>query len=154
MSFYDVNLAWLKSSWLAERQHLWLEHPEAGAPAALPRWTGEGELPPAAPGARRGAVLAEERQGEIYRARVRVDEAAGKAFILFKMTFHPGWQASVDGKRRTTRMLSPGFVGLEMDPGNHEVEMRYVADRWIFPILGGSLVLVAAMFWAERRCHS
>ena len=67
------------------------------------------------------------------------------------MTYHPNWTALVDGRREPTVMLSPGFVGVRVSPGRHEVEMRYEpgSGKAVLLCLGALLLGLASL--AERR---
>jgi hypothetical protein len=74
-----------------------------------------------------GTVLQSWGHDDRFGARVRLDDPA---HILFRMTYHPNWQAFVDGEPRTSVMLSPSFIGIPVGRGAHRVEMRYVSTGW------------------------
>lgn len=120
-NFYDVNHRWLQSDWPAKNTYLLLDW-QATVPPDAPRLAPEASLPhlPAPPAP--GAVLSENQDGEVYRARCI---AARPVYLLFKMGWHPNWHAYVDGTRQPTVMLSPGYVGVRLDPGTHRLELRY-----------------------------
>ncbi len=154
-SFYDVNKRWLDSGWLAQRQHLLLGDeapagvPAAGVPAAGVPALPSGERRPAVAAAGAlGTVEAERRQGETYSAEVTVERPA---FLLFKMTYHRNWRVRVNGEARETVMLSPGFLGVALEPGRHTVECRYRAEGWKTLLLILALPLPVLLGWAERR---
>lgn len=46
--------------------------------------------------------------------------------VLLSSSFDPGWQATVDGRRRQIEMLAPALVGVRLDAGIHTVVFRYV----------------------------
>lgn len=145
--FYEVNDPWLQSDWVAKRQHLWLDF-GAGTPAGLRSLPLDGPRPPVEEASGLGQLDDEGRDGEVYRVRALVERAS---FLLFKMTYHPNWAALVDGRREPTVMLSPGFVGVRVPPGRHEVEMRYEpgGGKAVLLLLGVLLLGPAAL--AERR---
>ncbi|MCU1238695.1 MAG: hypothetical protein JWP63_6662 [Candidatus Solibacter sp.] len=120
-SFYDVNDRWLQSDWVVKRQHLMLDL--GGTSKDKPRLWPEAALPavPALPPA--GAVAA-EREGE---ADVKI---ARPSYVLFKTTWHPNWHAWVDHAPVATVMLSPGFIGVPVEPGKHTVVLRYEGSAW------------------------
>ena len=134
-NFYEVNDRWLQSDWVAKRQHLRLDFSDATSPlsrigsdAALPAW-------PVAVSA--GEVSSERQAGESYEAEFN---AARAAFVLFRMTWHPNWKAYVDGQPAETVMLSPGFVGVAVSAGHHQVACRYEpGNSKIFLAIGGFL---------------
>jgi hypothetical protein len=120
-NFYDINLRWLQSDWVARRRHLMLDL--AGAPPDIPRLWPENTLP-AAPTLPSPGAVAAEREGE---ADVDI---ARPSYLLFKMTWHSNWRAWVDHAPAATVMLSPGFIGVPVQPGRHTVMLRYEGSAW------------------------
>ncbi len=144
--FYDVNRRWLDSAWPAHRQHLLLSGGAVagGLPALAPGAT----LPPVAPATGLGTVEGEGREGETYSAEVVVDRPA---FLLFKMSYHRRWRVRVDGEPRPAVMLSPGFLGVALEPGRHRVTCRYRAEGWKTWLLILALPWLLLSGWGERR---
>jgi hypothetical protein len=147
-SFYEVNERWLHSDWVEKRAHLWLDF-QGDAPSGLPRLTTRGPLPPSSlPTVAAGAIKSERQIGQIYRAEFSVSRPG---FVLFKMTWHPKWAAYVDGKVQKTAMLSPGFIGVPVSPGQSSILLRYEPGTWkLTQAFAGSLLVLLAMA-AERR---
>ena len=73
------------------------------------------------------------------------------AFVLCRVTWHPNWVAYVDGKPRETVMLSPGFIGVPVSPGQHSILLRYQPGFWKLMLACGGLLLACLMVVAERR---
>ncbi len=146
-SFYDVNHRWLASSWVAQRQHLRLLWPGESGSAPDPLAASE-PLPTLASPSSLGAIESEHREGEVYRAKVRTD---GPAHVLFKMTYHHRWRVFVDGVRQPTVMLSPGFLGVELKPGSHDVEWRYQPEVWKSILMALIIPLLGLLWLAEKR---
>ena len=146
-NLYDVNDRWLASDWVAARLHLRLD-PGGAAGPEVPRLSPDDPLPqfPTRPAA--GAVTAERRDGETYRAEI---EAARPCFALFKMTSHPNWRVTVDGAPRRAVTLSPGFPGVEVSAGHHEVEWRYEPGPWRMALAIAGLCFLALIAVLERR---
>jgi hypothetical protein len=137
--FLDASLSWLKTSGPARRQHLRFDLPGAarGALAAT-----DPSAPPA------GEIVNARQSGEVYQAEFL---AARPAWALFKMTWHPGWKASIDGQPRDTAMLSPGFVGVPAPAGRHTLVLRYKPGNWKLWMALAGVVAVLGMALAERR---
>ncbi len=146
-SFYEVNDRWLQSDWVAKRQHLRLDFGAGGA-ADLPRLEASAPLPRIVPPPPLNLIEKEERNGQVYRADIVVNE---ESFLLFKMTYHSNWQAVVDGQPQPTFMLSPGFIGVAVPSGKHEVEFRYRPEWWKVPLLFLGLVTVLLAAVLERK---
>jgi hypothetical protein len=145
--FYDVDDPWLHSDWVAKRQHLWLDLGD-GSPIALPSLPPGEPLPPVEDAGGLGRLDDEEQDGEVHRVHAVVER---EGFLLFKTTYHPNWRAIVDGRRERAVMLSPGFVGIRLSPGDHRVEMRYEpgVEKAVLLALGVALFALAAL--AARR---
>ncbi len=150
-SFYEVNRRWLAGAGPRQRRHLRLDFvndddfdsvddsPRLGVADPIPSMADEASL---------GSVEWQEHLGKIYRAHVRV---SAPAYLLFKMTYHRNWRATVDGQQRPTVMLSPGFVGVALEPGGHEVELRYRPEPWRTPSVFVCLAVLLVAGWVERR---
>ncbi len=63
--------------------------------------------------------------------------------VLFKVTYDPGWTATVDGKPAPTEMIAPAYVGVRVGPGQHVVVFQFRAFSY-YPELF-VLALVAAL---------
>ena len=142
-NFYDVNDRWLESGWPARadapaarlaRQRSARRGPGSRPTRRCRSWLPA--LPTQAPSRR------EQQSGENYRAECDV---LRPAYALFKMTWHPNWQAYVDGRPQPSVMLSPGFSGVAVSPGHHTVEFRYEPGP-LKPVLAiAGLLLVRAL---------
>lgn len=117
----------------------------AGSVAARP--TLRSEEHPATPP---GAVLSQTSHpadGD-FAAEVRLGRTA---VVLLRSSFDPRWQVFVDGVDATPEMVAPGFVGVKVPPGTHEVRFTYRAYPgylWLF-LLGG--LALAGLVMVERR---
>lgn len=106
-SFYDISDAWLHGGGFAKSRYVRLDF--HGEPAT--------DLPPAGSDPP-GRVLSERQ----YEASVEVQRPA---FVLFRMTWHPNWKVLVDGQPTKTAMLTPGFLGVSVTAGRHDIVCRY-----------------------------
>lgn len=144
-TFYDVNDAWLQSSWPAVDAHLALDYERELPVLARPRLGDLAPLGQTPSSVACGSIVKQDGANELYRAEVDV---TADCVALFKMTFHPNWRATVDGKPRDTVMLSPGFIGVPVPAGRHVVEIQYrsgVARSFLlflaFPLFIGSFAM-------------
>ena len=148
-TFFDVNDAWLQSTWPAAGAHLLLEYETAAGAATMPPRLASIEALKQPPRAAACGSIAKEWDGDdVYRADVN---AAADCYVLFKMTYHPNWRATVDGAPRPTVMLSPGFAAVRVPPGHHAVEMRYAPGAAKPILLLLSIPLLVAGFVAEKH---
>ncbi len=145
-SFYDVNHRWLGSDWPEYAQYLCLDF-DGRCPPALPRIgtsdvVARSDTPPVA-----GTVIAERREGEVYRAEL---EALRPSWVLFKTTWHPNWKVRIDDEAVPTVMLSPGFIGVSIPAGRHRVVCRYEPGWWKVTLALCGLLIAAAAIVVER----
>ncbi len=91
------------------------------------------------PGTIRGTAVDPEH-GK-FSATVR---ASRSSIALLKVSFHPRWRVTVDGKQAKPEMIAPALVGVRVPPGQHTVAFEYRSYQWFLPLwLLGLLTLVA-----------
>lgn len=146
-NFYDVNDRWQQSSWVQNRQHLLLDL-YGDAPPNMARLSPDDPLPGSAAFPYPGNIISERHEGDAHFATFN---AARNSYVLYKTTWHPNWHALVDGKPVKTVMLSPGFVGVPVTAGQHQLELRYQPETWkaLLAIFGPLIAIV--LIFAERR---
>ena len=72
--------------------------------------------------------------------------------LVLKVTYHPNWRVTVDGRDTATFMVSPSFVGVALAPGEHFVTAEYRSTPVKTPLLiVGALVLGAAVAYLCRE---
>ena len=87
----------------------------------------------------RSRVLAQRPGRDVYAATVSVQDAA--ELLLLKVSYHPYWEARVDGQPHATLHLGPNMLGLRLPPGRHEVEFRYRNPSYQKALFIGALLL-------------
>ena len=91
-------------------------------------------LPPPRSGG--GQVLGEELGPNRYRARVRM---AHRGHLALKVAHHPFWRVTVDGQPAAAQRLAPVFVGVALEPGEHDVLFRFHNPWWQKALLAASV---------------
>jgi hypothetical protein len=142
-TLWAATQQWLRDGGAARREVVrWDYHRPAG-PLAL-------RAPCAQPVVEREAVTSQQLRVEVACPGPAGDTLA----VAFKMTYHPQWQVTVDGAPVSTYMVSPGFLAVDVLPGRHRLEARYVAHPWKLPLLLGGILLFlgicARSDWADR----
>lgn len=142
---YPAAAAWLKSPLPAAGQYpaLFLTAAQ-GQLSRLPLRQAEQLLPILeAPPPPAGTVAAETVTTAGYTAEIRADQPAT---LLLKTTYHPGWQATLDGAPVETLMLMPGYIGIATPPGPHHVTFTYrpAPGRTLLLLSGLLLILLLA----------
>src|SRR2546428_3299334 len=86
----------------------------------------------------------------------RLDVLVGcpeRSTLVLKISYHPNWHVTVDGREAATFMVSPSFIGVALEPGDHFVTAEYRSTPSKTPLfIGGILVIIAqlAYGWRER----
>ena len=151
-----MNMSWLKSAWPARRAHarLWLtgsdnagsplvrmldpfryvlpESPEVRNVFDPPGVFGEPVSPPA------GALTNVFSSRQDAGATVELPQPG---VVLFKTTYHPGWQATIDGAPAPTMVLTPGLIGVPLPAGTHALRMAYRPGWWKTGLLCAGVLL-------------
>ena len=132
-SFYAVNERWLQRGSVEKGAHLLLD------------LDGKAQSPPpnSDVAGRAGEIKDEKHVGDDYSAEFAVSRPG---YVLFRMTWHPNWTAYVNGRAQKTVMLSPGFTGVAVSPGDSRVLLRYEPGwgKVAMAILGLLVVLIGA----------
>ena len=96
----------------------------------------------------RGTIISEEVGPSYYSAVVDVQR---ESILMLKTTFHPNWRIVVDGAAEESLMLMPGFMGVQLSPGEHVVRMEYRSRGLRKVLLAlGFLSLVSIAIWEKR----
>jgi Bacterial membrane protein YfhO len=88
--------------------------------------------------------------------RSRIDVVVGcpvASSLVFKMTYHPNWHVTVDGRDTETFMVSPSLIGVSLPAGDHFVTAQYRSTPVKAPLLAlAALTLVGmlALAFAPR----
>jgi hypothetical protein len=92
-------------------------------------------------------------QGKISGERVfpgRIDlkvECQEAATLILKMTYHPNWHVTIDGREVQTFMVSPSFIGFEVPAGNHHVRAEYRSPIYKTLLLIFGACIIVATVW-------
>lgn len=77
-----------------------------------------------------------------------------RAVVLLSVSYDPGWQVTVDGRRRPVEMVAPALVGVQVASGVHLVTFHYVGFP-DYPELGlvalVGLLMLAVLEALRRR---
>lgn len=78
--------------------------------------------------------------------------AASPALVVVAQSFHPGWQARVDGQPALLHRANVAFQALEVPAGFHQVELCYAAPgfRAGLGISGVALLVLVWLWWRSR----
>ncbi len=141
------------------RDWKWMDDPgvRAGAVVALggdikgvPEWKMFQALPPLDPrfSTPRGEIISESKEGETYSARLAI---LRPCYVLLKITYFPGQQATIDGKPAPIFRVYPNFCAIPVGPGEHRIEVRYHPGPIKPILLIAGFILVGLIAQGMRR---
>ena len=84
---------------------------------------------------------------EDSRLKGSVETEAGGTLFL-SIPYDEGWSITVDGEKKTAKKLFDAFMGIELSPGSHVIEMHYMPQglKMGAAISLGSLAVLAVAF--------
>ncbi|MBI3384805.1 YfhO family protein [Candidatus Gottesmanbacteria bacterium] len=82
-----------------------------------------------------GTILAEKSGSNYFAATI---ETPKDSVLMLKASFHPFWQATIDGKNVEKFMVEPSFMAIKVPSGKHDVEFKYYPSLYkqLLMILG------------------
>lgn len=106
------------------------------------------DVPVPIPDCARPAISYERAQSGRYD--VLASCVTDSAMVL-KVTYHPNWHVTVDGREVPTFMVSPSYVAFSLPAGQHFITAEYRSAPLKDPLFGvGVLALVASLGYAGR----
>lgn len=138
-SLFPTNLDWERGPLPSQRQLLRYDFPA----------TSIGAGPLSAPDCPSGGSIDFER---FHEGLIQVvADCPADSTLIFKTSYHPNWQITVDGQPVEDFMVSPAFIGVSLPAGKHAVTATYVATPMKTPLaLLGLLVVVLVLVFHRR----
>ncbi|MGH3201502.1 MAG: YfhO family protein, partial [Streptosporangiaceae bacterium] len=116
---------------------------------------GDGRLPTAPSQPAAGPVRAERADLDDGEASATV-QMLGPGVVVLSASYDPGWTATVNGRRRPTRMVAPALVAVNVPAGTDHVVFRfhgYGDDPELLALSGLALVMIAVAPMCVRRAR-
>ncbi|HUA03777.1 MAG TPA: YfhO family protein [Solirubrobacteraceae bacterium] len=115
---------------------------------------GDGRLPTVQSRSSAGAVSAE--RADLGDGQASATVRLGRpGVVVLSASYDPGWTATVNGRRRPTRMVAPALVGVDVPAGTNRIVFIYRGWR-DYPLLFalGAAALLALAYTDIRRRRS
>ena len=104
-----------------------------------------------------GGQVVELKTEHGYRATASLPEPA---YLLLKASYHPGWQAYVNGEKTEVKAVAPNFMAVHLPSGQSDVSFTYHSRRLpqilfllnvlVLIAMGGYLI---RLFLLEQKLH-
>ncbi|WP_319470209.1 YfhO family protein [uncultured Trichococcus sp.] len=81
-----------------------------------------------------------------------VESEVGKGTLLFTIPYDEAWQIEVDGELKEGKIAFQTFLAIDLEPGEHTVELKYVPKGWRagVAITSVSMLIVALISFKAR----
>ncbi len=101
----------------------------------------------------KSVVTSQSENGDmVFTARVTVKENCKECIVILKQSFHPSWQATVDGKPTQTFAVFPFYTAVSLDtPGDHDVVFSYTPSAFKHIFLAVGLISLLCFLWVARK---
>ncbi|MBI5465111.1 YfhO family protein [Candidatus Gottesmanbacteria bacterium] len=91
-----------------------------------------------------GQVLSEKSASNYFSATI---DTPKDSILLLRATYHPFWQAFIDGKKINTFMVEPAMTAVRVPAGKHLVEFKYYAGLYKQILILVSLLTIPFLFF-------
>ena len=102
----------------------------------------------ASAGPPRGLIISEDMGPNYYSTTVNVKR---ESMLMLKVSYHPNWRVTVDGSEYDPVMLIPGFIGIQLAPGKHNVIMEYRSRELRKILIGLGLLTLMSIWLLEKK---
>jgi len=98
-----------------------------------------------------GKVIREENRNDYYSSKI---ENSKDDLLMLKITYHPFWNATVNGKDIEKQMVSPYFIAVKTPSGISEVAFTYKASGYKNLLLLISLLSLLFTFVLDKKINN
>ena len=145
LDLFSENRSWMLSGEPAEGRFVRYEYPKVNKKV-------EAKVKAVTPVEKTGGKINEEK---IYPGKIDLKvETPEAAVLVLKVTYHPNWCVTIDGREIQPFMVSSNFIGMEVPAGSHQIRAEYRSPLYknILLILGACTLLATILFrrWFTR----
>jgi hypothetical protein len=92
----------------------------------------------------------EKVKRQTYSATVDVPQNCKNCSIMFKMSYHPNWQAKIDGKPASKYAVFPYYLAVSAPAGEHTVEFTYQPNSLKVILLFGEILILVILLLRKK----
>lgn len=106
-----------------------------------------------------GRIISEKVEKQTYSADIEIPSPCNNCMVMFKQSYHPNWEAKVDGDVATTYAVFPFYLAIPIDSGMHTVSFSYQTNNlkivlFVLPILSIASLLIFHMIKRKYDCKN
>lgn len=118
--------------------------------AEVPRY-----LPPSSPSSPTiPTILSQSSDSDmVFSAVVNVPARCTECLVILRQSFHPSWQATIDGKPAKTITVFPFYIGVSVPEGRHEIVFSYQPSglkKFLFALSLSALISFITLSFRSR----
>jgi len=98
-----------------------------------------------------GKIKNEKINLQSYSATIEVPDNCKNCSIMFKMSYHPNWQAKIDGQKVNIYAVFPFYLAVPASPGEHTVEFIYQPNKLKVILLFAEIIILTILTILIRR---
>lgn len=81
----------------------------------------------------------------------QIDNPGPETLLVLSQSYHPNWQAFLDGQPTSKLMVFPGFLAIKVPPGSHQAEFVYQPNNLKKILLVMGILFLSAFFILKDR---
>lgn len=97
-----------------------------------------------------GKIISENVSKQTYSAVIDVPANCQFCYVMFKMSYHPNWKATLDGSPVKTSAVFPMYLAVAASPGQHKVEFTYEPNALKIILLVLEILAVILLLFRNR----
>ena len=98
---------------------------------------------------KKNALVVTEHTDTQVEGTIQADKE--KSILYLSIPYDEGWQLYVDGQRYTTKPVYGGFLGAELEPGKHQIRLKYVPKGFKVGCIVSTMTLMSIIWIIIRN---
>ena len=101
-----------------------------------------------------GKIKSEKVSRQTYSAGVEVPGSCRSCYIMFKMSYHPNWQVTLDGQKVQKFAVFPMYVAVKASPGTHRIEVTHKPNTLKVILIVLEITAIPVLIFFRKKLKS
>ncbi|TLS36272.1 YfhO family protein [Pseudalkalibacillus caeni] len=88
---------------------------------------------------------------EKNKIKIELQNNRNERFMVLPIPYEKGWEARINGEKQAVKKANYSFIGLSLQPGPNQVELRYYPPYFRTTLLISCLSFLLALWWIRRH---